>query len=378
MWAKSGSITARRRNRSTGPGPTGPLVLIPQVGINPLVFFAISSQLLAPNRPTSKPFLDEDNVIESASAQADCPIDAFGSLCAEEHATSVQNSQAASSITTASSSMPQSQTLAQDTMDVPPPPGCCVSPVSRVLARIEFDWGCTLYIRQDLQGSFHTYPGLGGPFRSLQEADEAIDGHLDELRHPTMFKQQDGVSTMDIMIRRSLYWPDGKCMRSKSCAMQRNNDQMCRLVQSLVDKYNEDHRLLGVSALSHPLYRALRVPGYCVLSYSWNFGFPDQLRDAEAELRVMYKEVKAYLRAEGASSSAAERLVLSMLDGGEVVDQFDGATVWWSAHSTVRHVDGGKKDERLFKLHYHESHRELVLGNYLPSVQEEGPQDHGQ
>ncbi|PVH31055.1 hypothetical protein PAHAL_9G047000 [Panicum hallii] len=58
------------------------------------------------------------------------------------------------------------------------------------------------------------------------------------------FKQQDGVSTLDIMIRKSLYWPDGKCMRSKSCAMQRNNDQMCRLVQALVDKYNEDHHLL--------------------------------------------------------------------------------------------------------------------------------------
>ena len=84
--------------------------------------------------------------------------------------------------------MPQSQTLAQDTMDVllPPPPGCCVPSVSRVLARIEFDWGCTFYIRQDLQGSFHTYPDLGGPFQSLQEADKAIDRHLDELRHPTM------------------------------------------------------------------------------------------------------------------------------------------------------------------------------------------------
>ena len=70
----------------------------------------------------------------------------------------------------------------------------------------------------------------------------------------TRFKQQDGVSTMDIMIRRSLYWPDGKLMRSKSCVMERNNDQMCRLVQALVDQYNEHHNLFGVHSLSHALY----------------------------------------------------------------------------------------------------------------------------
>ncbi|CAN6308866.1 unnamed protein product [Urochloa humidicola] len=102
--------------------------------------------------------------------------------CAEEDATSVQKPQRASSITVTSSSWQQSQALAQDTMNVPP----AGSSVPCVLARLEFDWGYTVYIRLDRQGSFHTYPDLGGPYRSLQEVDEAIDRHLDELRDPKM------------------------------------------------------------------------------------------------------------------------------------------------------------------------------------------------
>jgi hypothetical protein len=65
----------------------------------------------------------------------------------------------------------------------------------------------------------------------------------------TRFMQQDGVSPLDLIIRQSLYWPDGTSKRSKSCAMQRSKDQMRRLVQALLDKYNEDHHLLGVCIL---------------------------------------------------------------------------------------------------------------------------------
>ncbi|CAN6291474.1 unnamed protein product [Urochloa humidicola] len=163
--------------------------------------------------------------------------------CTEEDATSVQKPcrARASSIIATSSSWPQSQTLAQDTMNVPP----AGSSVSCVLARLEFDWGYTVYIRLDRQGSFHTYPDLGGPYRSLQEVDEAIDRHLDELRDPKMFVQPSDASTMDAIIRQSLYWPDGTSRRSKSCAMQKSKDQNRRLVQALLDKYNEDYHLLG-------------------------------------------------------------------------------------------------------------------------------------
>jgi hypothetical protein len=60
------------------------------------------------------------------------------------------------------------------------------SSVSQILARLEFEWGRTIYIRQDLQGTFHTYPHLGGPYQSLQEADQAIDRHLHDLLDPKM------------------------------------------------------------------------------------------------------------------------------------------------------------------------------------------------
>ncbi|KAL6882031.1 hypothetical protein ACP4OV_011503 [Aristida adscensionis] len=81
------------------------------------------------------------------------------------------------------------------------------------------------------QGFFHTYPVLDGPYHSLQEADKAIDRHLDERRHPKM---------------RRLYWPDGTSKRrSKSQRMEKAHDHFSRLVLDLLDKYNEDHNLLG-------------------------------------------------------------------------------------------------------------------------------------
>lgn len=64
---------------------------------------------------------------------------------AEEHAASAQKPQAALSINAASLSCPQSQTSSAS--------GCSLSSVSRIWARLEFDWGYTYYIRLDHQGS---------------------------------------------------------------------------------------------------------------------------------------------------------------------------------------------------------------------------------
>ncbi|KAF8772365.1 hypothetical protein HU200_005837 [Digitaria exilis] len=107
-----------------------------------------------------------------------------------------------------------------------------------------------------------------------------------------------------------------------------------------------------------------------------------------------YEEVKAYLgascsrtarhlRAQGASrdvtpaaaAAAGDRIVLSMIEGEEVADHFGGATVWWSAHfvrPASRNGGGAGSEERSFKLHYHERHRELVLDTYLAFVQQRG------
>lgn len=72
------------------------------------------------------------------------------------------------------------------------------------------------------------------------------------------FRQQDDTSTLDLVIRRDLYWPDGTSKRSKSRAKQKGHDQMRQMAQALVDKYNEDHHLLGVCSLP--------LPPICLLS----------------------------------------------------------------------------------------------------------------
>ncbi|KAG2545138.1 AAA-ATPase ASD, mitochondrial-like [Panicum virgatum] len=104
-----------------------------------------------------------------------------------------------------------------------------------------------------------------------------------------------------------------------------------------------------------------------------------------------YEEVKAYLsaacsrgvrhlRAEGAKD--ADKLVLSMVDGEEVADEFEGATVWWWAYSkSPPRADaaaawwgggGAQEERRFYRLFFLERHRELVLDTYLPRVRQQG------
>nr|BAD10115.1 hypothetical protein [Oryza sativa Japonica Group] len=61
---------------------------------------------------------------------------------------------------------------------------------------------------------------------------------------------------MDIIVRQSIYWPDGSIKkRTKSYATEKTHKRMCQLVQALVDKYNEDHNLFG--DLAHMLQDVL-------------------------------------------------------------------------------------------------------------------------
>jgi hypothetical protein len=57
---------------------------------------------------------------------------------------------------------------------------------SKILSRSTRNWYQVIYIRKDCEGSFCMYPSLGGPFQSIDEADDAIDRYLDELRHRAM------------------------------------------------------------------------------------------------------------------------------------------------------------------------------------------------
>uniref|UniRef100_A0A0D9W099 AAA-type ATPase N-terminal domain-containing protein n=1 Tax=Leersia perrieri TaxID=77586 RepID=A0A0D9W099_9ORYZ len=79
-------------------------------------------------------------------------------------------------------------------------------------------------------------------------------------------------------------------------------------------------------------------------------------------------------------ANGEKALVLSMADGEEVEDSFRGATVFWSAHcendDDKRRGGGGgggrASQRRSYRLVFHECHRELVRGAYLPYVREQG------
>ncbi|XP_047072331.1 uncharacterized protein LOC124681457 [Lolium rigidum] len=117
------------------------------------------------------------------------------------------------------------------------------SPGSSLLVRLRRDWNSTFYIRVDQNGSFHTYPPVGGQFQSLQEADNAIDRYLRDRRSPMMCKELAGVSQKEMAIRRCLYWPDGtRKKRRKSQVIEKTLDPMRSLVQALMDQYNENHQ----------------------------------------------------------------------------------------------------------------------------------------
>ncbi|XP_044371150.1 uncharacterized protein [Triticum aestivum] len=137
--------------------------------------------------------------------------------------------------TSTSSSSTQAEAA---THDVPPMPSHSSPPV---LAWFFPGWPIQFLIRTDRGGSFHTYPRLSGPFQSLQEAENAFDNHLDDLRSPIMCT--DGLPQAEKAVWHALYWPDGtRRMSSKSHPTRRNINL---LVQALLDKYSEDHRLLG-------------------------------------------------------------------------------------------------------------------------------------
>ena len=64
------------------------------------------------------------------------------------------------------------------------------------------DWYFSIYIRIDRSGSFHTYPHLGGPFKSLQQVEKAIESYLHDKRHKTLWNEQAGDSGMDMVIKK--------------------------------------------------------------------------------------------------------------------------------------------------------------------------------
>ncbi|XBH99855.1 hypothetical protein VPH35_129079 [Triticum aestivum] len=161
------------------------------------------------------------------------------------------------------------------------------------------DWYFSIYIRIDRSGSFHTYPHLGGPFKSLQDVEKAIERYLDDKRHKTLWNEQAGDSGMDIIIKRTNLAggralgtarerpaPNKEMFRQASI-VDYTREQMSLMLQALLDKYNEDHNLVGISlslSLSHR-YDLLHYQSICE-DYKWykHFNFTTNTKDGIEDL----------------------------------------------------------------------------------------------
>jgi hypothetical protein len=71
-----------------------------------------------------------------------------------------------------------------DTIEASPPSSLSSSPIWK---RRDFMWGITFYTTKDLRGYFHTFPHVGGPFDSKDEANKAIDRYLSDHEDLTMY-----------------------------------------------------------------------------------------------------------------------------------------------------------------------------------------------
>uniref|UniRef100_A0ACD5U3F3 Uncharacterized protein n=1 Tax=Avena sativa TaxID=4498 RepID=A0ACD5U3F3_AVESA len=117
--------------------------------------------------------------------------------------------------------------------------------------RTELAWALSFYTRIDHAGYFHTYPDVNGPFHSLDEVNKAIDQYLSHRLDPKMRMEEGSVSqedkwTPEMAIWQELYWPDGtRKRRLKTIPIDERRCSMLQLVKALVDKYNDDHNLLG-------------------------------------------------------------------------------------------------------------------------------------
>ncbi|CAL5062647.1 unnamed protein product [Urochloa decumbens] len=172
------------------------------------------------------------------------------------------------------------------------PSGRCLtlSLGSRVWERLRRDWGRSFSIRLDLQGCFHTYPDVGGPFQNLQEVDKAIHRYLENCRDSKMCVEKGAEFSMERAVRQSLYYPDGTIRkRTRSYVVAKGHDRMYQVVQALVDKYNEDHNLVKDDA--HKLKDVLHC-GSIYENKSWYYHLNFTTNKGASTDNLIFAEVK--------------------------------------------------------------------------------------
>ncbi|KAM0860722.1 hypothetical protein ACQ4PT_046385 [Festuca glaucescens] len=129
-----------------------------------------------------------------------------------------------------------------DTIEASPPSGRSLSS-SPIWKHRDFEWGISFYTIKDLGGYFHTFPDVGGPFHSNDEVNKAIDLYLTAHEAPRMDMN---LSEVDKLIQDCRYYPDGTKRRLKAGqAIDKRRDTTYQLVQAVVHKYNDHHKLFG-------------------------------------------------------------------------------------------------------------------------------------
>uniref|UniRef100_A0A453RN26 DUF3615 domain-containing protein n=1 Tax=Aegilops tauschii subsp. strangulata TaxID=200361 RepID=A0A453RN26_AEGTS len=99
-----------------------------------------------------------------------------------------------------------------------------------------------------------------------------------------MWNEQAGDSGMDMVIKKALYWPDG---RTRKCSdkevVDHTREQMSLMLQALLDKYNEDHNLVG--DLAYEFKDFLHYRSICE-DYKWykHFNFTTKTKDGTEDL----------------------------------------------------------------------------------------------
>ncbi|CAM0879580.1 unnamed protein product [Alopecurus aequalis] len=145
----------------------------------------------------------------------------------------------------------------KDAIEASLPSGRCISS-SLIWKRRDFEWAITFYTVKDLRGYFRTFPHVGGPFQSKDEAYKAIDRYLTDHRDLTMGM---GLSEVDKLIQQHRYFPDGSKKRLKAGQpIDKKRDTNYQLVQALLYKYNDHHNLIG--DLAYEVKDVLDEPKY--------------------------------------------------------------------------------------------------------------------
>ncbi|XP_026434976.1 AAA-ATPase At3g28580-like [Papaver somniferum] len=107
----------------------------------------------------------------------------------------------------------------------------------------------------------------------------------------------------------------------------------------------------------------------------------DECTGEHFRLSGVYVAIQAYLRPKTcelarkmkAQFGTNKKLILTMADYEEIVDEFEGIKIWWYVGKTVsQRPIASDFEHRHLSLQFHRQHREIITGSYMYHVIKEG------